>query len=535
MAILLRTQWTRLKDIPGPDPAQENPLTRYTWLMFDSLTPGNDKLTEAARRAVFEIVRLREKLEPDFSFGQFCRSEMAIETLWAKPTYQLTHSWIHKTDEDPAGKPLPEWSLKFMAKQGFVKWDGATPATIQDKVEQVTKKMSWQDGVACRYFRGPSLLQVNLQPVEGCEKSLDDLFQFSAFKWRSGKREARGGIEQAYVLRAAVKHRQGPDESDSIKLFGKDGAEEVPPMATDLKMPDWRFTPAEAIPAGITLSLFYETVSCISPGIKIQACNPAEGEASPQRRTRAEGSGGNRYGDEDTEGDDQSETPAMDQPLRSLVRATSPIPIGSTPGTWPVDGFADDDSAAVHVMDIMRRYHNRWQPPLTRDDVIIIPNPEWGASDARRYQEVEIRLGLEMTYEAYCNFLFPQPDSPENMMGKARCSPVGLSIIIQALRSIVCDIEERTPISLQSQVDRLIESNGAISYIRPLEDSQVHFVLVEPFELEGIRSTLAALQAAARQATAGCVIFYAHRVDAAIRGGKMCALLDIHPITTGWW
>lgn len=236
------------------------------------------------------------------------------------------------------------------------------------------------------------------------------------------------------------------------------------------------------------------------------------------------------YDIKDEDGGEPEQELAMTvwQPMPPQTQAPSPVPIGENPGPWPVGGFADDDPAAAFMIDTMRWVHNRAEPSLTLHDVITVPNP---AADKglRPYQQV-LRCGQDDAL----NIVFPHPDLPDSMMGKIDCSVTGLSVVICGLRAVVCNYADWTSIPpLHRQVERLIAANGAMKFDQPLEYTGTYYVLGEPFEPEGVRSSLAAVQAAARLSTSGYVLFYVHPLGFGARSGRMGALLDIHPII-GW-
>lgn len=230
--------------------------------------------------------------------------------------------------------------------------------------------------------------------------------------------------------------------------------------------------------------------------------------------------------------DEQAATPATSQPITQRAQARSPIAIGDDAGSWPLGGFADDDSAAAYVIDVMRFWLNWSSLSRNPQDVRRIRNPDVGASDPRPYQQV-----LDLTrhdLEAGHNYYFPHPECLGGMMGKVDSSPTGLSVIIRALRAVVCNYDETASVPrLQKQSDRLAAANGAMEYVRPLENRQTYHVLVEPFKPEGVRSALAALQLAARRSEIGHVLFYVEPVDVVTRNGTLSALLDVHPVI-GW-
>lgn len=179
------------------------------------------------------------ELGENFSFHDFCRSKMATEVLWEKVPYQLTYPWTIKNDENPFGVPLG--TMQSMAVAGRVTWNGKKPPTIQDRINKISGEKRMDDGMASRHFRNPALLEVEFTPAKSCDKSLDDLVQFSANKWvfeeckdDSTKCIERQQGEQAYMLRAVVRHRKDPVGSDSIRVLGRDGREVMPPAAVSI-------------------------------------------------------------------------------------------------------------------------------------------------------------------------------------------------------------------------------------------------------------------------------------------------------------
>ncbi|KAG8165930.1 hypothetical protein KVR01_004482 [Diaporthe batatas] len=252
--------------------AGETILDCYSWSLFNPFLHRGDGATEAARKEVVDA--LAKDLGQDFSFSQLCRSNMAIDTLWSWGAFQLTWPWLHMSDEYPLGKPM--LTPKQMAKHGAVSWDGVKPATLQERVNQVSSEEPDNRGTVCIFFGSPRMMQVDLNPGEGCGHSLNNLFHFTATRWELEQDEARperGWMrrrgEQAYVLIAAVKKRQGPGGSDSIRLFAGDGEETLPPTPTGIRPPDWGFSPSEPVPVGCRLSLFYETTDSTTPSAEI--------------------------------------------------------------------------------------------------------------------------------------------------------------------------------------------------------------------------------------------------------------------------
>ena len=204
--------------------------------------------------------------------------------------------------------------------------------------------------------------------------------------------------------------------------------------------------------------------------------------------------------EKDTGGDKQAGTVALDQPHPSRAQALSSLPIGGFLDRWQAGGFSDEDSTAACVVDVMKFYRNRLGDTLTLDDVHIIPNPAMGGSDPRPYQQASRLYQLEVG----CNFWFPHPARPGHKMGKVDDSAFGLTVILQALRAVVCNYDGQIPISPRNaQTKHLVEADGAMDYVRPLENGQTYHVLAEPFKPEGVRSALAALQSAARHSTIG--------------------------------
>lgn len=232
---------------------------------------------------------------------------------------------------------------------------------------------------------------------------------------------------------------------------------------------------------------------------------------------------------EGTHTGEDEEAGASDQPRPPRAHPLA-LPMGRDVGSWPAGGFADDDSAAPFVLHVMRYRSNLVGPYLTLDNVRFVSNPEMGASDPRLYEQA-IRLGED---EAGYNFWFPRPGLPGYKMGKVDCSATGLATIVQALWKVVLAYDDMESVpSLQKQIQPLLDADGAMDYVRPLENRQTFCVLVEPFKPEGIRSALEALQLAARRSTAEYVIFYVDPVDIRVRDGVLSALVDVHPII-GW-
>ncbi|KAH8782771.1 hypothetical protein F5883DRAFT_708829 [Diaporthe sp. PMI_573] len=236
--------------------------------------------------------------------------------------------------------------------------------------------------------------------------------------------------------------------------------------------------------------------------------------------------------------DDQEEKSAMGQPPHPQTQALRPLPPGHSLDQWPVGGIADKDPAADYIIGLMRGLNNLKRRPLTSAHVNVIRST---AEDKilRPYQQASARVHSisQVSYgglnAAGYNFLFPVPGR-EGLMGKVDCSRLGLALIIQVMRAVVCNYETATPIPpLGPQVNRLNEPDGWMQWRLPLQQGQTYYVLAEPFEIEGVRSALAALQTAARHSTSGYVLFYVYPVDVDTREGKLAATLDLHPII-GW-
>jgi hypothetical protein len=236
--------------------------------------------------------------------------------------------------------------------------------------------------------------------------------------------------------------------------------------------------------------------------------------------------------------DDQEEKSAMGQPPHPQTQALRPLPTGQGLDQWPVGGIADKDPAADYMIDLMRGLDNLKRRPLTSAHVNVIRSTAED-KNLRPYQQASARVHSisQVSYDglnaAGYNFLFPVPGRAR-LMGKVDCSRLGLALIIQVMRAVVCNYETATPIPpLGPQVNRLNESDGWMQWRLPLQQGQTYYVLAEPFEIEGVRSALAALQTAARHSTSGYVLFYVYPVDVDTREGKLAATLDLHPII-GW-
>lgn len=250
----------------------ENALARYSWSLFDQFMPDHTEIVDDVRRDTVEAVVA--EIGEDFSFRDLCRSTMAIDALWKQGSYQLTFPWLIMTDKAPLGEIVgtpEEW-----AKEGRIEWDGVEPPTIQQAVNNITRQVDAKDGKLLKFFQSPTLLEVELTPAADCKKSLDDLFQFSVdhlvvkdSKADNDACELQPGGEQAYVLSAAVKHRQSPGSSDLILMFAEEGSVVVPLRVLNIGQPDWGFGAADPIPGTVRISLFYKAVESLSPGVKI--------------------------------------------------------------------------------------------------------------------------------------------------------------------------------------------------------------------------------------------------------------------------
>lgn len=226
---------------------------------------------------------------------------------------------------------------------------------------------------------------------------------------------------------------------------------------------------------------------------------------------------------------EQEKASIVCQPRPPKQHASSATPIDRDPGLWPVGGFADDDSAAAYVLDVMRKRGPQKVYTLTIEEVDLIHTTGQDKS-LRPYQQVTRSERMGSLYKR-SNFVLPHP-----VMGKVIYSKGGLTTIIQGLQTVVCKYKGG-PVAklppLQQHVNRLVAAKGTMDYNRPFQKGQTYFVLCDPYTPEGVRSALAALEMAIRHSPSGRMLFYAHPLDEALRGDGRGALLDIHPVI-GW-
>lgn len=216
----------------------------------------------------------------------------------------------------------------------------------------------------------------------------------------------------------------------------------------------------------------------------------------------------------------QGETSVVWKPVSSHLDADN----------WPAEGFADDDPAASYMVDILWFFKNRCESRVPADTVLAIETPEHEDRKFRPFQQA-LQLGRG---KSNTNFFLQNPKRMGRIMGKVKFDKIGLTILIQAVRTVVNNYADPGHIPpLSDHINRLNASNGAMDFLRHKEDRQTCYVFVEPYRPEGVRSALAALQAGVRYSTAGHVLFYIIPVDEAGRQGRLGAVLDVHPIM-GW-
>lgn len=216
----------------------------------------------------------------------------------------------------------------------------------------------------------------------------------------------------------------------------------------------------------------------------------------------------------------QGETSVVWKPGKSYLDADD----------WPAEGFDDDDPAAVYMIDILKWFTSRCESRVAADTVLAMETPEHEDRKLRPFQQA-LQLGKG---KSNTNFFLQNPKRMGRIMGKVKFDKIGLTILIQAVRTVVNGYVDRGHIPpLSEHINRLNASNGAMDFLRHDEDRQTCYVFVEPYRPEGVRSALAALQAGVRYSTAGHVLFYVIPVDEARRKGRLGAVLDIHPIM-GW-
>lgn len=207
--------------------------------------------------------------------------------------------------------------------------------------------------------------------------------------------------------------------------------------------------------------------------------------------------------------DEQTEAGVNAQKGHPETQTSAPIVLSKLAlrlPSWPAGGFADDDPATVNMFDILYSFEFRSVMPSAAEDFIIFApkQPRYGEKRVSRPIDHLSRFG--MANGRNYNFFSPNAARPGEMVGKFDFSKTCLTIILQALRSVVGIV----PFPPQSQhVDRLNAANGAIKYARPRywEAARCYSASVNPFTLEGVRTAAAVLQAAARDSSSGHVLF----------------------------
>lgn len=272
MVIVVKSSWANLEPERRPEPqAGEDAFTRYIWMLFDSDIAGYGELRDSARKDAVALIR--EELGPGFTFETLCRSKIVVNNLWAVSCNQLTFTEFIQGPDHPQGKIVCKGAE--MATKGFLEWDGVACPSLAELTSKVTKQTQLPDGnTHFVYFRAPFLLEVRFTPGDGCKHSLKDIFQFSTDTWVLHKVDEslfrmRQEGKQAYRLMAVVKHRDRPEGADCVRVFWKDGLEQLPIIAANRAVPDWGFKADESIPSGVKLSLFYATVPGVSEDVVI--------------------------------------------------------------------------------------------------------------------------------------------------------------------------------------------------------------------------------------------------------------------------
>lgn len=232
--------------------------------------------------------------------------------------------------------------------------------------------------------------------------------------------------------------------------------------------------------------------------------------------------------------DKQTDTGANSQEDHPGSQTSAPIVLSELalhPPSWPADGFADDDPAALNMVDILHSFDLRSVRPSAAEDFIIYPP----TNHIRPFYQLSRRQTAD---GSNYNFLFSNPDEPGQMVGKVDFSKTGLTIILQAIRLTVRNNGGPMPFSPLSQhVDRLNAATGAMEYVRPKysETEHCYCASVNPFTPEGVRTAAAVLQAAARDSSCDYALFNVFSVLDVILNtrGKLEACIAVFPMI-GW-
>lgn len=216
---------------------------------------------------------------------------------------------------------------------------------------------------------------------------------------------------------------------------------------------------------------------------------------------------------EDDGKDEQTEAGTDPEKDHTETQTSAPIVLSELalhPPSWPADGFADDDPATTYMVDILHSFDMRSVRLSAAEDFMIYPPQGPNDREGRGLRAFDQLTRRRIANSSNSNFLIRYHSYVGDMVGKVYFSKTGLTIILQALRSVLKNNGDIP--SLSQHVDRLNAGNSAMIYPRPvhLESSQFYHAYIDPFAPEGARTAVAALQAAVRNSSYNYALFRAH-------------------------
>ncbi|KAG8166221.1 hypothetical protein KVR01_004773 [Diaporthe batatas] len=272
--VVARAMWSRIKPQFWPEQRDdEDAITTYTFADFkDGLPWLAESLQEIWEKAKEST---QQGGQVDDSFAGICRSPRFVRAFWANPLFRLT------TDHYRVGWQYDEPHVVLggddLARQALVAWDGVEPETLAQAINNLTfKKEDDRRNIISAFFSNPSLLQVDLTPGNGSDKSLADIQTFEADRWAfvpnshspCGKWKVTGQVH--YSLMAVVLHRENEDGVDSVRTFRENGQEELLEGVCEIA---WPFDLDEPVPAGRKVTVFYNSAL---PSGKVYPLTPSK-------------------------------------------------------------------------------------------------------------------------------------------------------------------------------------------------------------------------------------------------------------------
>ncbi|KAJ4417882.1 hypothetical protein N0V82_005939 [Gnomoniopsis sp. IMI 355080] len=269
LVVLARAIWGTVKTEAKPKQSQ-NPdaLEQYIWTYFKRTLTDHEQIKERMRSAAFaQIMEQSGTASPTFS--EMCRGSMMVDTIWNHPwgSFLLRYPVLMAGFDAPGGRVIQQGAA--LAKEDVLPWDGVSPSTVTQLVNNVTCRKFDGRNTVYTYLNRPHVLQVDLVQSES-RNSLLNLWRFQADVSVSEPVEDSEGSwryrqeKKAYVILAIVRCRNPPHRlADNIRVFNTGGDEMLPDLAKTSSMPSWGFKLNDPIPVGERLHIFYKTVNSL--------------------------------------------------------------------------------------------------------------------------------------------------------------------------------------------------------------------------------------------------------------------------------